>query len=244
MTKLKCVIIDDEPLAINVIRNYIAEIDTLEVTATFNSAVQAGEYLQENPVDLLFLDINLPMLSGLNLLKDFNIEPKVILITAHEQYALEGYELDVTDYLLKPVAFPRFVKAVNKAKELIEKDRSKESAPSYGDRSFRFIKIDKKKLQKIYLDEIIVVESLKDYIRIITEKGRYIVHQTLSSFTEELPENQFIRIHRSVTVSLEKIEALEGNSVEIGGKRYTIGRSYLNEAKSTILQTEELTEAE
>lgn len=242
--KLKCVIIDDEPLAINVIKNYVSEMDALEVTATFNSAVKAGEYLQQHPVDLVFLDINLPILSGLNLLKNFDIQPKVILITAHEQYALEGYELDIVDYLLKPVAFPRFVKAVNKAKERIEKERHKEDSPSYGDRSFRFIKIDKKKLQKIYLDEIIVVESLKDYIRIITEKGRYIVHQTLSSFTEELPDSQFIRIHRSVTVSLEKIDALEGNSVEIGGKRYTIGRSYLNEAKSAILQTEEMTESE
>lgn len=242
--KLQCVIIDDEPLAINVIRNYISEMDALEVAATFNSAVKAGEYLQENPVDLLFLDINLPMLSGLNFLKNFDIKPKVILITAHEQYALEGYELDVADYLLKPVAFPRFLKAVNKAKSLLDAENSQGENKAYGDRSFRFIKIDKKKLQKIYLDEIIVVESLKDYIRIITEKGRYIVHQTLSSFTEELPEDQFIRIHRSVTVSLEKIEALEGNSVEIGGKRYTIGRSYLNEAKSIILQTEEVAETE
>ena len=242
--KLRCVIIDDEPLAINVIRKYISEMDSLEVAATFNSAVKASEYLKENPVDLLFLDINMPMLDGLSFLKSFEVKPKVILITAYDQYALEGYELDVVDYLLKPVAFPRFVKAVNKAKSLIEKEIPKETQSQPGDRNYRFIKIDKKKLQKIYLDDIIVVESLKDYIRIITEKGRYIVHQTLSSFTDELPQDQFIRIHRSVTVSLEKIEALEGNSVEIDGKRYTIGRSYLTEAKNTILQTEDTGEVE
>lgn len=242
--KLRCVIIDDEPLAINVIRKYISEMDSLEVTATFNSAVKASEYLKDNPADLLFLDINMPMLDGLSFLKSFEVKPKVILITAYDQYALEGYELDVVDYLLKPVAFPRFAKAVNKAKSIIEKEATKENLPQPGDRNYRFIKIDKKKLQKIYLDDIIVVESLKDYIRIITEKGRYIVHQTLSSFTDELPQDQFIRIHRSVTVSLEKIEALEGNSVEIDGKRYTIGRSYLTEAKNTILQTEDAGEVE
>lgn len=242
--KLKCVIIDDEPLAINVIRRYISEMDTLEVTATFNNAVKASEYLKEHHADLIFLDINLPMLTGLNFLKSFEVKPKVILITAYNQYALESYELDVVDYLLKPVAFARFVKAVNKAKSAIENEQPQKNNRSYGERSFLFIKVDKKKLQKIYLDEIIVVESLKDYIRIITERGRYIVHQTLSNFTEELPQEQFIRIHRSVTVSLEKIEAIEGNSVEIGGKRYTIGRSYLSEAKNAILQTEDIGEPE
>lgn len=235
---LTCVIIDDEPLAINVIRQYISEMDSLEVSATFNSAIKAADYLREHQVDLVFLDINMPMLDGLSFLKNFDISPKVILITAYEQYALEGYELEVVDYLLKPVAFPRFVKAVEKARTRIGNELPAASQQNSTNRPFKFIKIDKKKLQKIYLDEIIVVESLKDYIRIITEKGRYIVHQTLSNFTEELPSDQFIRIHRSVTVSLDKIDVVEGNSLEICGKRYTIGRSYLAEAKNIIFQTE------
>ena len=241
---LKCVIIDDEPLAINVIRKYISEMDALEVTATFNSAIKAGEYLREHQPDLIFLDINMPMLDGLSFLKNFDVKPKVILITAYEQYALQGYELEVIDYLLKPVAFARFAKAVEKARILIENE-APPTSPTTGNngRPFRFVKVDKKKLQKIYLDEIIVVESLKDYIRIITEKGRYIVHQTLSNFTQELPSDQFIRIHRSITVPLQKIDAVEGNSVEVCGKRYTIGRSYLAEAKSVILQTENTEES-
>ncbi|THD68972.1 response regulator transcription factor [Robertkochia marina] len=235
---LTCVIIDDEPLAINVIRQYISEMDSLEVSATFNSAIKAADYLRDHEVDLVFLDINMPMLDGLSFLKNFDFSPKVILITAYDQYALEGYELEVVDYLLKPVAFPRFVKAVEKARTRIGNELPLASQQSSANRPFKFIKIDKKKLQKIYLDEIIVVESLKDYIRIITEKGRYIVHQTLSNFTDELPSDQFIRIHRSVTVSLDKIDVVEGNSLEICGKRYTIGRSYLTEAKNIIFQTE------
>lgn len=240
--QLQCVIIDDEPLAINIIKKYISEIEGLEVAATFSSAVKANEYLKAHSADLIFLDINMPMLDGLSFLRNLEVRPKVILITAYEQYALEGYELDIVDYLLKPVAFPRFIKAVEKARKQLDREKSQEFASLRNERYSRFIKIDKKKYQKIYLDEIIAVESLKDYIRIITEKGRYIVHQTLSSFTEELPSDRFIRIHRSVTVSLDHIDALEGNSVEICGKRYTIGRSYLAEAKSTILQSEILVE--
>ena len=240
--QLQCVIIDDEPLAINIIKKYISEIEGLEVAATFSSAVKANEYLKAHSADLIFLDINMPMLDGLSFLRNLEVRPKVILITAYEQYALEGYELDIVDYLLKPVAFPRFIKAVEKARKQLDREKSQEFASLRNERYSRFIKIDKKKYQKIYLDEIIAVESLKDYIRIITEKGRYIVHQTLSSFTEELPSDRFIRIHRSVTVSLDHIDALEGNSVEICGKRYTIGRSYLAEAKSTILQSEILAE--
>lgn len=231
--KLKCVIIDDEPLAVNVIRNYIDQVNGLELTASFNNAVESLEYIQKNKPDLLFLDINMPVLDGLTFLETLNPKPEVIITTAHEEYALKGYELEVLDYLLKPIPFPRFMQAVSKA---VKKKNLPEKPDSSGtDSDYLFVKIDKKKMKKINLEDILVIESLKDYIKIITKCGKFIVHQTLSSFTDSLPQSRFLRIHRSFTISIDKVETVEGNSVEIAGQRYTIGRSYLNETKDTIL---------
>lgn len=231
--KLSCVIIDDEPLAVNVIKNYVSQISGLELTTTFNNAVESLEYLQENEVDLLFLDINMPVLDGLSFLEALAPRPEVIITTAHAEYAIKGYELEVLDYLVKPIPFPRFMQAVTKA--LKRKTRPEKTDASGPDADYIFVKIDKKKMKKINLEDILVIESLKDYIKIITNSGKFIVHQTLSSFTDCLPKNRFLRIHRSFTISIEKVESVEGNSVEIAGNRYTIGRSYLNESKEIIL---------
>lgn len=230
--KLKCIIIDDEPLAINVIKNHLSQIPETEVVGTFNNAIDSMEYLRNNEVHLLFLDINMPILDGLDFLRNLESHPMVIITTAYDAYAIQGYELAVLDYLLKPIPFPRFLKAVNKALD----SRKVPPASKTEGRQSIFIKIDNKKLKKIYLDEILVVESLKDYIKIITSAEKYIIHQTLSNFTENLPKDKFLRIHRSYTVSLDKIEVLEGNSLSIKRVRYTIGRSYLNEVKEIILQ--------
>ena len=232
--ELKAIVIDDEPLAINVLKNYVDQVKELQLVSTFSNAVDASTYLQSHEVDIVFLDIHMPILDGLEFLKTLHELPMVVITTAHEEFALESFELEVIDYLVKPIPFPRFLKSVNliiKLKQnhgVSDRNGNKEH-PSI------FVKVDKKKLQKIYLDEIVVVESLKDYIRIKTTTGKYIVHKTLSSFTDELPADQFIRIHRSFTISIDKVQVVEGNSLEIDNTRYTIGRSYLNDVKAKIL---------
>lgn len=234
MIKLQAIIIDDEPLAINVIKNHISKIKELEIVSTFSNAIEASSYLQNNKVDLIFLDINMPILNGLNFLQTLHVKPFVVITTAHDEYALKSYALDVIDYLIKPISFPRFLKSVSRIISL-SGNRLKHDVVST-DKPSIFVKVDKKKLQRIYINEILVVESLKDYIRIITAKGKYIIHRTLSSFTEELSEDKFIRIHRSFTVAIDKVDVVEGNSLEIAGVRYIIGRSYLLHTKKTILK--------
>ncbi|GAA3635057.1 LytR/AlgR family response regulator transcription factor [Flavivirga jejuensis] len=230
---LKCVIVDDEPLAINVIKSYIEQTKGLKLFRSFSNAVESIDYIRNNTVDLLFLDINMPLLDGLNLLKSLDKKPITIITTAHEEFAVESYELEVLDYLVKPIPFHRFIMAINKA---FKAHSQTKDIIMPNERAFIFVKVDKKKMAKVYLDEILSIESLKDYIKINTHTNRYIVHQTLGSFTDELPSDRFIRIHRSYTIPIEKVETVEGNSVEIAGIRYTIGRSYLNEVKSIILK--------
>ena len=231
---INCLIIDDEPLAINVIKNHIKEIDNINVIDTFNSAIDALNFMKSNTVDLLFLDINMPLLDGLDFIKSLDKKPMIIITTAYSEYAIKTYELEVLDYLMKPISFPRFLKAVNRAfKEL---NSNLTSNLKVAKRAHIFIKVDKKKMQKIYLDEILIIESLRDYLKITTISNKYIIHSTLSSFTEKLPSNNFIRIHRSFTIAIDKIEAVQGNSVEIDGVKYVIGRSYIEHVKNRILQ--------
>ncbi len=230
---LRCIIIDDEPLAINVIKNHIAQLSGIEILKTFDNAIESLDFIRKNKVDLMFLDINMPVLDGLSFLKSLDSRPMVILTTAYEEYAVEGFELEVLDYLVKPISLPRFLKATNKAIARAE-EQHKSVSPIEEDSIF--VKVDKKKMKKVYFNDILLVESLKDYIKIITTKGNYVVHQTLSSFTDELPSNQFMRIHRSYTANITKIDTVEGNSVEIANKRYTIGRNYLEDAKAAILK--------
>jgi DNA-binding LytR/AlgR family response regulator len=234
MMELKVIIIDDEPLAINVLKNYVEQVKELQLVSTFSNAVDASTYLQSHEVDIVFLDIHMPILDGLEFLKTLHEAPMVVITTAHEEFALESFELEVIDYLVKPIPFPRFLKSVNRIIKLNQKHEVADRSSNKEHPSI-FVKVDKKKLQKIYLDEIVVIESLKDYIRIKTTTGKYIVHKTLSSFTDELPADQFIRIHRSFTISIDKVQVVEGNSLEIDNTRYTIGRSYLNEVKAKIL---------
>lgn len=231
---LKVIAVDDEPLAINILKNYILKVKELQLVKTFSNAMDASSFLRDTDVDIMFLDINMPMLDGLEFLETLHKKPFVIMTTAHEEHALKSFELEAIDYLVKPISLPRFLKSIDrviglKQGSLKASDNNTKEKPSI------FVKVDKKKLQKIFLDEIMVVESLKDYIRIITPTSKFIIHSTLSSFTDDLPSNQFLRIHRSYTIAIDKVSVVEGNSVEVGGLRYTIGRSYLNDAKSRIL---------
>lgn len=241
MTVLQSIIIDDEPLAINVLKNYAEQIPQLQLLGTFTNAIEASSFLQEHKVDLIFLDINMPLLDGFSFLESLSDAPFVIITTAHEEYALKGFELEAMDYLIKPIPFPRFLKAVNRITKLVQTTSTNGAAK---DHPSIFIKIDKKKLQRVYIDDILTIESLKDYIRIKTTSAKFIVHQTLGSFTEELPGDKFVRIHRSHTVAIDKIECIEGNSITVDGIRYTIGRSYINDVKSRILNGATLKELE
>ncbi len=233
MMKIKCMIIDDEPLAIKVISNHLDQMDDFELIQTFDNAVDGLNYLNNHSIDLIFLDINMPVMDGLSFIKSLKIKPLIIITSAYEEFAVETYELDVLDYLVKPISLPRFIKSLNK----VHKHLNNIKTPQYdlNDRSFIFIKIDKKKMQKIYLDELLVIECLKDYLKIITTTKNYIIHETLSNFTNQLPLDKFIRIHRSFTISIDKVDTVEGNSIEIGGIRYVIGRTYIKDVKDKIL---------
>lgn len=233
---ISCLIIDDEPLAIKVIKNYLDQIENFELINSFSNAIDGLNYLKNNTVDVIFLDINMPVLDGINFIKILEDPPLLIITSAYDEFAIETYELDVLDYLVKPIEFPRFMKALNKVERRLEITH-KSPVEKTKERLFIFVKIDKKKMKKIFLDEILVIESLKDYLKINTQTGRYIVHNTLTDFTSLLPVRDFIRIHRSYTIAIDKIDAIEGNSVEIEGLRYVIGRSYLDDVKNKILNS-------
>ncbi|MBE8726286.1 LytR/AlgR family response regulator transcription factor [Flavobacterium hungaricum] len=234
--KIKCLIIDDEPLAINVIKNYIEQIEELELINTFSNSIEGLNFLKNNTIDVIFLDINMPVLDGINFIKSLDNPPLLIITSAYDQFAIETYELDVLDYLVKPIEFPRLMKAVNKISKRLN-NNTKTPIENNKENPFIFVKIDKKKMKKIFLNEILVIESLKDYLKISTTSGKFIIHSTLSDFTNLLPERDFIRIHRSYTIAIDKIDAVEGNSIEIEGLRYVIGRSYIDEVKQKILNS-------
>jgi DNA-binding LytR/AlgR family response regulator len=231
----KCLIVDDEPLAINVIKNYLQKVEDFELVDTFDNAIDGLNFLNNHNVDVVFLDINMPVLDGLDFIKSLENPPLIIITSAHNEFAIETYDLDVLDYLIKPVEFPRFMKAINKVNRRL--GNNKDSQKNIKERPYLFLKVDKKKLKKIFLDEILIIEALKDYLKINTTSGKYIIHNTLSSFTKQLPSRSFIRIHRSYTVAIDKIDTVEGNSIVIDGLRYIIGRSYLDKVKDQILNS-------
>ena len=241
MTKIKCMIVDDEPLAINVIKKHLLHFDQLELVATCENAIEAFNTLSEQTIELIFLDINMPKLSGMELLKNLESTPMVIITTAYREYAVESFELDVLDYLVKPIAFPRFMKAIHKALRLHQNwtsegtliaEQGSTKAPD-----FIFLKVNKK-MVKVFFEDILFIESLKDYVRVKTIYEDLITHYNLSGITELLPISQFLRIHRSYTIALNKVKAIDGNSIEIADKSLPIGRNYVKEVKGKILRQE------
>lgn len=234
--KINCLIIDDEPLAINVIKNYLEPLEDFGVLNTFSNPIEGLNYLKNNKVDVIFLDINMPVLDGINFIKSLENPPLVIITSAYSQFAIETYELDVVDFLVKPIEFPRLMKALNKVSKRLETINNI-TPENTVENPFIFVKIDKKRMKKIFLNEILVIESLKDYLKISTLTNKYIIHSTLSDFTDLLPERNFLRIHRSFTIAIDKIDAVEGNSIEIEGLRYVIGRSYMDHVKQRILNS-------
>lgn len=230
---INCVIIDDEPLAIKVIKNHLQEFKNIVIVDTFNNPIEAMHTIESNKIDVIFLDINMPKMSGLEFLRNTKIKPHVIITTAYREFAIEGYDLDVLDYLVKPIPFPRFLKTINK---LTQRIQSNNTDIEITKNSHIFLKVDKK-LVKIKHNDILYIESLKDYIKVTTIENNYVVHKSLTSITEELPSEYFLRIHRSYTIASDKVNYIEGNSLNINNKRIPIGRKYLNITKQIILKT-------
>lgn len=234
---IKCLVVDDEPLALHIIEDYIAKVPFLQLIKATTSAIEAITIVQDGGVDLVFLDVQMPELTGIQFLRIANGKTKVILTTAYPQYALEGYELDVVDYLLKPIAFDRFLKAVQKAQKIIEPVATKTapvkeevSAPApapYDDflSDFIFVKTEHK-IQKVYLHNILFIEGLKDYISIFTTEERIITLQNMKKMEDVLPEKHFVRVHKSYIVALNKIDSIERSRIFIGDKIIPIGDTY------------------
>jgi DNA-binding LytR/AlgR family response regulator len=236
--KIKCVIIDDEPLAIKVIENHLKEFQDFEVIKTFNSPIEASYLLEKGEIDAVFLDINMPKMNGLDFAKTLNSKMNIVITTAYRGFAVESYDLNVLDYLVKPIPFNRFLKTINKITQKVYLQKGVQKEEDVRNDSFIFLKVDKK-LVKIKFEAILYIESLKDYIKVFTTTGNYLVHKSLTSMTEELPDTNFIRIHRSYTIAIDKVKSLEGNLLEIGIARIPIGRKYVSHAKRIILNTDE-----
>lgn len=229
--QVKCLIVDDEPLARDVIRRYIDQIPSLQVVGEFGNAIDATLYLQKNTVDMIFLDIHMPQLSGTDFVRSLRVIPKIIFTTAHKEYAHEGFELDVVDYLLKPIRFDRFLRAVNKAFPKLGNETDITSGSTAHGMKFAlpfiYVKVDRK-MVKIMLDDILYIESDKDYLKVFTTNAMIMTRQTISSVEAMLSENKFFRIHRSFIVSLDKIKSFSKETVEIGNNELPIGKLYRN----------------
>ncbi len=233
---IKCIIIDDEPLAVEVIESFLKEFKNIQVVDTFKDPIEALSILERGDIDAVFLDINLPRMNGLEFLKSLKDYPQAIITSAYKEYALESYELEVLDYLVKPISFNRFLKSINKlTARLVSIKKNEPSIDVIQQPAHVFLKVDKK-LVKILLSDILFIESLKDYIRVSTLEGTFLSHKSLTSISEELPSESFIRIHKSYTIAIDKVKSIEGNLVEVGEKRIPIGRNYAAHAKQRILK--------
>ncbi|GAA4924155.1 LytTR family DNA-binding domain-containing protein [Mucilaginibacter defluvii] len=231
---IRCLVVDDEPLALNILEDYIAKMPFLQLVKATTNPIEALTLVQSGEADLVFLDVQMPELTGIQFLKIANGKAKVILTTAYPQYALEGYELDVVDYLLKPIAFDRFYKAVQKAQGIINPAAATSTpvpaaAPVQQQPDFLsdfiFVKTEHK-IQKLYLHDILFIEGLKDYISIFTTNERIITLQNMKKMEDALPEKHFIRVHRSYIVSLDKIDSIERSRIFIGDKIIPVGDTY------------------
>ncbi|WP_117884136.1 LytR/AlgR family response regulator transcription factor [Aureibaculum luteum] len=222
--EIRCLVIDDEPLALQVIQKHLDKIPGVEIVATFQNPVAAFDMIKSTKIDLIFLDIEMPLLSGIDFLKTLQNPPKVIFTTAYRNYATESYELDVVDYLLKPISFPRFLKALNKYKNLVNMTVSESIIKEVEVHDYLYVNSNKKFI-KLNFEEILYVESLKDYVKVYLNDSSVITKDSISNFKHKLPK-EFLRIHRSFIVNTNKVTAFTKVDVEIGEREIPIGASY------------------
>lgn len=227
MKKLKCLIVEDEPIARKIIREFIAQIEFLELAGEAENALKAESFLQHQEMDILFLDINMPRLSGVDYLKSKKVKSLVIITTAHPEYALEGYSLDVIDYLLKPIAFARFFKAVQKAKEYYELRHQQ------NDKGVLFVRTAKR-IEKISPEEIMYAESTGNYVSIACKQKKLTAYLTLKNLESQLPDKMFLKINRSFIVNTSHIEYIEDNHAKVGDKKISLSRKYSDKLMSLV----------
>jgi DNA-binding LytR/AlgR family response regulator len=232
--KLKCVIIDDEPIARQLIAEFIEDIDYLELLGEAENPAKALSLLTENTVDLIFLDINMPTINGISFLKNSRTTASVIMTTAYPQYAVEAFELDVLDYLVKPIPFERFLKACNKAKEVFDYKRQPAQAGQPAADYF-FIKCDNQ-IEKVLYSELLYAESMMNYVILYTPSRKMIVYITLKSLEEQLPASQFIKVHKSFLVNRGKIQSIDGNMINIGPQKIAISQNLREKVLAEILK--------
>ncbi len=235
--KIKTIIVDDEPHAIEVIGKYLESFPEIDVIATCNDGISAFHTLQQKNIDLMFLDVQMPGITGVELLKSLKNPPKVIFTTAHSEYAVEGFELDAVDYLLKPVSFNRFLKAMDKTFNKLGEAKPKlvvpETSSSAELNKFLYLKVERKTV-KVNVKDIFWIESIKDYVKVVLADKVLVSKQKISLLEELLPEDQFCRIHKSFIVNIQKVESYYTYAVEILGKELPIGRNYKQHALKSL----------
>jgi len=232
--KLKCIIIDDEPVARKVLQEYIEDIDFLELAGNAENPLKANTILNNEAIDLMFLDINMPKLSGIEFLRTSVNLPMVVMTTAYAEYAIDGFELDVIDYLVKPFSFERFLKACNKAKDYHElKTKSALIKKEYSD--YFFVKCDGR-IEKIFYNELIYVEAMLNYVILHTESKKRIVYLTIKGIIDQLPPDIFLKVHKSFIVNMKKIKSIEGNEISVGNAKVTISQNFYEKAMKEILK--------
>lgn len=229
-----CLIVDDEQLARQLLEEYVSKVPTLELKGMCKNPLEAMEILKDESIDILFLDIQMPELTGVEFIKTLQHKPATIFTTAYSEYALEGYQLDVIDYLVKPFPLDRFIKAVNKATDYIDLKQKAQNNHA-GEAEYVLLHADHK-IYKVQLNDIEYIEGLKEYVSYYTKTKRIIVLQALKSIEETLPSDRFIRVHRSYIVPIKKIKTLDGNQVQIGEKLIPIGRSYKEEVLKRVFK--------
>ena len=225
MQQYNCLIVEDEPLAAEVLQDYVSQVPFLTLGGVCGDAIYAMEKLQREKIDLIFLDIHLPKLKGLDFIKTLRNPPHIIIVSAYHEYALQGYEYNVIDYLLKPVEFSRFLMAVNKMRQTPTTTSAIQLTSEAAERPYIFFNVGKKRV-KIFLDEILYIESLKEYVRIFTKAKSILTKFQLGQIESLLARNNFMRVHRSFIVAKDKIDAFTASDLEINGKQIPVGRSY------------------
>ncbi len=236
--KINCIAVDDEPLALELLEGYIKKVPFLNLLKVFDNALEAMDFLRHEKVDLIFLDIQMEELTGIQMLNILKPKPEVIFTTAYDKFALQGYELDVADYLLKPIPFERFVKAVDKVHEKLYKAATPKTAadgiPAQPAKSDYFFVKSGFKLHKVAFSEILYIEGQGDYLKIATPKVRIMTLQTFKAIEEILPETSFIRVHKSYIVAIDKIESIEGNMIRIADMHIPVGESYKKQFQAML----------
>jgi DNA-binding LytR/AlgR family response regulator len=232
--RLKCIIIDDEPIARKVLQEFVEEIEYLELTGQAENPLKAMSLLNDNDIDIIFLDINMPKINGIDFLKSSKTNANIIMTTAYAEYAVEAFGLDVLDYLVKPIAFDRFLKACNKAKELRELKKITQIKPNKTNDHF-FIKCNNQ-IEKVFYEELIYAEAMLNYVMLYTISNKMMVYVTIRSLEEQLPSDIFIKVHKSFIVNIHKIRSIEGNILDIGNEKITISQNLREKVISEIVR--------